>query len=471
MWQLKPVPFQHEFAGESREEWPIFEKATLSELESLKDSAESFYTDNKEVKARDFVFRGRNVRYEQFLTVDLALKDPFEHCSIEARVNARLAAFDQGSSRPSIQAAQLRLGQRYIKMGDKMRSAKGHFVDPKKNIQANFEELWGLQNGLDEWAQLKDQHTALLRSSAALDKPLQEILVDIEGRWPVWARKADNITRDHVFNKKRNSRAFSTEGILREPPKESMYIAIDKKGKLLVFIDPKGLVYAYDEATKARMEADTRLLFRLKPANAAVNQRHQSIDELLKQNPHIRPEQCGTDHWGPWHSTGHPNGPMYESADLRNLTADERRLLLQYLSNCNGVMTRPLHYWMGVLDPQLRDEYARVYQGVLEDVRLPPTNDRIDEIFTLRAAVVNRLTDEHIDRSDYKGGLIGLVPIGTFQGKCITPCNCATYYLIWVDRRRLRPETAWHQADRLWVRCAGSVPWPKLTPFHRTLDR
>lgn len=158
------------------------------------------------------------------------------------------------------------------------------------------------------------------------------------------------------------------------------------------------------------MQADI-LLMRHVPPSPESNKRHKTEQEHLARNPHLSREQVGTTHIGNWHIVGHPRGPIYETSDLRVLSSEGRELYFQYLSNCNDVMTRGLDLWFGIFDPVQREDYRCIYRGIPEDVRLPPSNEDYDEIYSLRGLVCNRPTDERPDQDDVKGGLTGLVQL------------------------------------------------------------
>ncbi len=137
----------------------------------------------------------------------------------------------------------------------------------------------------------------------------------------------------------------------------------------------------------------------------------------MKLNAHLKEKECGTDHYGHWHARGHQHDPIVETADSVDLKgAAIKQLLYQFLHYTGGSITRVLDFRFGVWDPELREEYRRVYRESPRFARLPPTNDCHDETYILRVVISNRPTDEHIDGDYRKKGLNGLCQIGKFQG-------------------------------------------------------
>lgn len=74
-------------------------------------------------------------------------------------------------------------------------------------------------------------------------------------------------------------------------------------------------------------------------------------------------------------------------------------------------LTKVASFFLGVIDPKLLED-------CIEIVRNTPTATYTveEEPFTLRAAVLNLLTESHIDANDMTGGLATLVTVGEYEG-------------------------------------------------------
>lgn len=82
-----------------------------------------------------------------------------------------------------------------------------------------------------------------------------------------------------------------------------------------------------------------------------------------------------------------------------------------------GACTEMLRHIFGLVDPELLDDYRSVAREVAKLRYLDKTETRTqDDPFILRALLINVLTNEHRDASDWHYGLAGLVPFGNFQG-------------------------------------------------------
>jgi hypothetical protein len=78
-----------------------------------------------------------------------------------------------------------------------------------------------------------------------------------------------------------------------------------------------------------------------------------------------------------------------------------------------GELTRAVDFVFKVLDHSLRHEYRDVFQGLNPSVKISTTEE---EVFTLRAVIINLLTEDHVDNGDWRAGLSFLAPLGDFTG-------------------------------------------------------
>lgn len=136
-----------------------------------------------------------------------------------------------------------------------------------------------------------------------------------------------------------------------------------------------------------------------------------------------RTAKSGVYHWGGRCETGDPSGKKKPNATLdsqeRNTGKNKSHIQEQLLTlrySALGACTELVAFFFNILDPELLAEYRKVAQEVASIKVIPFETRRTDEPFVLRAALVNLMTNEHKDRSDWRNGFAGLVPVGDFQG-------------------------------------------------------
>lgn len=353
------------------------------------------------------------VVYEKLLHISITDKEPFKKTKFLADFQKLCAPWYNMNPSPCVEALQLQLAKVYLAMPKGYRDNKGHHKEPKTHIQASYDTLWAMSGGESDWNRVKDEHVALLQDEDPERQPLRKILQEVLEKWSRWKRFAE----DYLHNNQRNSFTSTNEGYYRKPPKDALYILVDKNHKLVILLDPNGITNAYGPDVKAKMEEDTDNYFAIKkPASTEGNQRWRGDKEHFELNPHLTKAECGTDYYGSWHPAGHPNGPMYITPDARNLQGIEKEVMMEYMKGAHGQMNKLVDFWFGVFDPELQQEYRNVYKVIPETARLPPTCAEEEETFSLRAILRNRQTYEHVDMQDWNGGLVGLLQLGFFYG-------------------------------------------------------
>ncbi|KAL8941462.1 MAG: hypothetical protein Q9211_001818 [Gyalolechia sp. 1 TL-2023] len=216
----------------------------------------------------------------------------------------------------------------------------------------------------------------------------------------------------------RNQYLAVSSGLLRSIPDDIIFIAGDRDDNILVYLDPIAVPVAFGNEVKARMERESIRFFSLKkPELNKRDVRHASQQRHRERNGFSQ-DQCGVDHLGIEHPTGHPTGTIVRTSEFTKLLSDtKRQMYLYYLEDTVGTMSRLLDFQFGFLDPQLRQEYRDVYEASPKFAKLPPTNpDWCPESYTYRAIVVNMQTDYHVDKTDWDRGLVALCQIGKFEG-------------------------------------------------------
>jgi len=356
-----------------------------------------------EIETRKFEFRGRSVYCEKFLQVDFELEQPFEASNLSAELDDAIAQLNWVLEKPSPEAVH------YITAMSLAEEGKPNCLNGKGMVQKTYSNLTKLEPARWNDAERK---FALLKKKRFVDSNKNDrwYLNQVLANWGKW--KVD----DRFFVLDRN--ISTTEGLLRTPPEDALYLALDKSDDMFAFLVPGGLQDAYADDVVERMVTDTDTFYsQLKVPNGKTNQRCLSQGMNLKNNPNLDVLKCGTDHFGHWHARGDQDGPIYKTSDASDCNASRKQLLLQLLHYTGGAMTRVLDFWFGVWNPEMRKEYRRVYRDSPQFARLPPVNTGHEEIYTLRVIVANRPTDRHVDEYDWQKGITGLCQIGKFEGK------------------------------------------------------
>ena len=414
-WAKTPFPYEDENEPRSKEQRQENQRKLKQNIDTAIQDPHNRSEITEDGAIQRWYFRTRNgpIVYEKLLGISIDDHKPFTKTKFLADFEKLCASWYDKTPSPCVEALQLELAKRYLAMRGGYRDNKDKHKEPKKHIQASYDTLWAMPGGESDWSRVKDEHVALLRDEDPESQPLRKILREVLEKWSHWKQYAV----DYLYNNKRNSFTSTHEGYYREPPADAKYILVDRNGKLVIFLDPNGVEGAYGPDAKRKMEEDTDNYFAIKkPAATEGNQRWRGEEEHFRLNPHLTPADCGTDYYGGWHASGHPKDPMHATPDYLNLQPDEKEVLLEYMKGTNGLMTRLVDHWFGVFEPELLQEYRDVYKAVPESARLPPNCAEEEESFTLRAFLRNRQTYEHVDGQDWKGGLVGLLQIGTFSG-------------------------------------------------------
>ena len=349
---------------------------------------------------------------EKLLQISITDKKPFETTKFLADFQERCASWEDKTPKPCVEALQLELARLYLGKPNCGKDNAGHYQAPSEKIQDCYESLWAMQGGETDWNRIKDERDALVGDEDPEKQPLRKILREILDNWNRWKR----FTADNVYINKRNSFASTHEGYYREPPADAKYLLVDRNDKLVIYLDPSGIENAYGPEAKGRMEEDVDSYYAIRKPTVTDGGRRWRGDEHFVLNPHQTQADCGTDYYGSWHATGHPEIPPQLTSDIKALKQDEEEVLLEYLRGAHGCMNRLVDHLFGIHEPELQQEYRDVYKAIPEEGRLPPTSDEEDETFTLKAILRNRQTYEHVDQQDWYGGLVGLIQTGTFTG-------------------------------------------------------
>ena len=454
MWKDgKPEPFEHlrkrskcawerskheshcDFVDRLHQQWEELERETERDILGLASNQTYKPTTDKdgEITYVEFVWNGRNVRCESFFDVDLDdPKDMFKSSKIFDNFNKKMAKYDNGKVQEKMIRTKL---VQHITATKATEAKLATEKDMKELIEWAYEEMdrrepdqW--ENGIaDGERALAGERVYRFPMGRGVYKSRYTAVIE---KWEGWGSGTREWTKDKKMINDRNLFASNPKNqILRRPSVNgdamAIYMAFDKKNKLIIFLDPQGIPWSYNEAIHKLMKEDAHEFYsNIKPPNPKSNKRHVSQREHLKQNPALKPHWCGSDHYGHWHAQQHTHDPLLETGDFHGLNATQRQLLLQFLHYTGGPMTRVLDFWFGVWDPKLRQRYRDIYAKSPKFARLPPVNTDHPDTYCLRVSVCNRPTDEHRDQNDIRGGLTGLVQLGDFKGTVVFLSDCAT---------------------------------------------
>ena len=81
-----------------------------------------------------------------------------------------------------------------------------------------------------------------------------------------------------------------------------------------------------------------------------------------------------------------------------------------------GPLTIAIDACFTAIDKPTRDAYHSAYRGLRSGARVSSTENDKEELFPLRAVLINALTEEHTDAGDWKGGWAWLGLFGNFSG-------------------------------------------------------
>lgn len=96
----------------------------------------------------------------------------------------------------------------------------------------------------------------------------------------------------------RNEFLATKSGLLRAIPSDFIYMAGDKDDKVLVYLDPIGIPYAFGQTVQTQMERDSIRFYSLKNPvypKGSKDVRHISQERHMQRNGFVQ-DQCGVDH-------------------------------------------------------------------------------------------------------------------------------------------------------------------------------
>ncbi|RYP73303.1 hypothetical protein DL771_003732 [Monosporascus sp. 5C6A] len=148
---------------------------------------------------------------------------------------------------------------------------------------------------------------------------------------------------------------------------------------------------------------------------------HPELDFRISENDPRR-AKSRVYHFGGHCETGDPNGkkcpiPTKDST-VRTMHGQSQVLpqLHKLRFSAFGACTELTRFFFSLLDPELLRQYTRVAAEVGKLGFVPFETRRQGDPFVIRALLVNLMTNEHRDLSDWQRGFAALVPVGDFEG-------------------------------------------------------
>ncbi|KAI9766955.1 MAG: hypothetical protein M1839_004663 [Geoglossum umbratile] len=157
-------------------------------------------------------------------------------------------------------------------------------------------------------------------------------------------------------------------------PPNTIYVALDCKGRKILSVFPNGLDMAYgtDQAKEVinNISHNIREYAQSQPPPAVHDVRHIHHRQWVKENPHLGSEdgRCGVYHWGTWTETGkdHKVIPTKETlkGGTRSNPSDGCHAFSYRISTMKsfGPLTAAVDLLFSIIDPKLHKAYRAAYQ-------------------------------------------------------------------------------------------------------------
>lgn len=394
-----------------RESWFSKAKEQLARAYEL-----GFVSPEDESTILRFDWEGEDVQWEVFHKIDMSRKDICENSGIHSRVDKQVEELMPPA--PPQCVVEWVMATTYVKEKAKGKSGKRTYkkasgkgkVLSKKELAKKLaarRAKW-LGRWLDALGLLWHEETTwplLEEHYENADNEMETILEKVSANMP-----KDAYDPYRQFD--RDTVAGEHEHILRTVA--GLYVAVDVKWKVLVFMFPKALEYFYNGSEiQERVDEDLTRYAYIEPPPHPDPQRHRNDKYWIKQNPHFaKPKGVhGTYHMGCWQVKGHRKDPIVETHDSLPDHAHIARLQKELMKGAMAVLTKPVNFLYGVVDPQDRAEFVDVQQKTFMSEPIVENDP-----FTLRAWLHNVKTESHLDSGDWLKGLAFLSTTGAYKG-------------------------------------------------------
>ncbi|KAG0644546.1 hypothetical protein HOY80DRAFT_741278 [Tuber brumale] len=198
-----------------------------------------------------------------------------------------------------------------------------------------------------------------------------------------------------------------------------LYAALDRNYRrlLVVFANPASAIYGEEVGERIAKQAVDNITkySEIQPPRLPGSIRHKSIEDWLLRNPQhyaYPSSRCGVFHWGIWAQQGHEDlGPVLtrDTNDVGSYTRGDLQALLASFQN----ITQLKRLLLGAIDRPQRDTMQSTIKLLPDHFRNLWTNCD-NECFSLRACLINVVTEPHLDQGDLDWTMSA--PLGQFEG-------------------------------------------------------
>lgn len=288
---------------------------------------------------------------------------------------------------------------------------------------------------------------------------------------------------------------FAVDKGIFERLESDIVIVIDKNNEIICFQCSNAFQQLLPGDVEKKVVAAFDVFSTLQPCPSPDMTRHGlHWLEWLVENPHLdfrnpdnnaKNAKSGVFHFGARCQSGDPDGKKGITATKDSRRCQDYSHVVRQLKTLRygafGACTEVLEFFFKLLDPDLLEEYRRVARRVTEEEVTHFETRRGDgaEPFVLRALLVNLMTTEHKDESDWQQGFACLAPLGDFEGADLvlrefglqlrSPPGCIQLFRgrelkhsisKWTGPRRFVVVCTAHEAVRRWADPQRVIDYP-----------
>ena len=235
-------------------------------------------------------------------------------------------------------------------------------------------------------------------------------------------RKATKRSQYEQFD--RDEVAAADPSILIPVPNDVIHITIDCDGRVLTFRWPKALQWFFGDDLVEKTAEHIGEYARHHQPKFPDPGRHAMNPYWCRKHPDFQPKNRGKNakvplgvfHFGCGGEQGKPYQKPMTKPDSKDDRLKPEVIRLREEMMREGVVpwiTRAHKFVQGILDPELLAAQMEVVRRYEAELRRPTIEE---DPFALRAILVNALTTDHRDQSDWIKGIALMLPAGDFTG-------------------------------------------------------
>ena len=205
-------------------------------------------------------------------------------------------------------------------------------------------------------------------------------------------------------------------------------VTVDRYRRPLLYQDMNAVSRYLGVQVLQKLGDGFRKYTQLIPSHAYTSDstRHREQHLMFETNPEFDPRaanadarkaNCGVSHYGAAGQTGKPNSGIGEQDQkLTRSNSFTKTMFDRIQYGYIGAGTEILNFVFSAIDPVQHAQYREIFQACPKDKRLETRNDDTDA-FTLIAVLNNLLSSGHVDESDIKDGMAGILGFRDHEGK------------------------------------------------------